>query len=302
MKQTLLPFFLFLSVKIFAQADVAKKTAPPVKIFYSQKLINAKTTEVLGKGILAFEVTHNFGDIAGTNGGVKRFFGLDNASDVRIGFQLGLSDKLNIVAARAKGAGIVQQLYELGLKYQVAQQKEDPSHPLAVTVYVNNVISGMQANTVIDQENSFTTTGSRMSQAAQVMLARKIGKAGLQLSPTYVHTNYVQPGDDKNLFALGFAARIPLSSTMFLLVDYFHSFRSTSSKDFYNSQGIKFYDALGAGLEILTAGHVFHINFTNSTEIIENRFLPRTVTSWGKGQFRWGFSIARNFSVFTSKK
>jgi hypothetical protein len=302
MKQALLLLFLFLSVEAFTQSDVTNKTSPPIKVFYSQKLINSKTVEVLQRGILAFEVTHNFGDIAGTNGGVKRFFGLDNASDVRIGFQLGLSDKLNIIAARAKGAGIVQQLWELGLKYQVAQQKEDAAHPLAITIYANNVISGMQANTVADQENSFSGTSSRMSQVVQVMLARKIGKTGLQLSPTYVHTNYVQPGDDKNLFALGAAARIPLSSRMFLLVDYFHSFRSTSSKDFYNSQGIKFYDVLGAGLEILTAGHVFHINFTNSTEILENRFLPRTVTSWGKGQFRWGFAIARNFSVFKSKK
>ncbi len=57
------------------------------------------------KGILEFKVTHNFGDIAGDFGGIKNFFGLDNATDVRIGFQYGLSKRINLIAARAKGAG-----------------------------------------------------------------------------------------------------------------------------------------------------------------------------------------------------
>ena len=65
---------------------------------------------MLTPGILEFRVTHNFGDIAGDNGGVKNFFGLDNAADVRIGFQYGVSKRLNLIAARIKGAGSVRQM------------------------------------------------------------------------------------------------------------------------------------------------------------------------------------------------
>ena len=54
--------------------------------------------------------------------------------------------------------------------------------------------------------------------------------------------------------------------------------------------GFTFHDVFGIGVEILTAGHVFHLNFTNARNILENRFLAHTTGSWGEGQFRWGFT------------
>jgi hypothetical protein len=151
-------------------------------------------------------------------------------------------------------------------------------------------------------ENSFAEFGDRFSQVVQLMLAKKLGKASLQLNPLYLHTSYVVPNDDKNIFALGGAVRLPLSKKFVLLADYFHPFRSQSSKDFFKTQGVKFYDPLGIGFEILTEGHVFHINFTNATEILENRFIRRTVTSWGDGEFRWAFTVSRNFILSRNKK
>src|SRR5688572_281315 len=74
-----------------------------VWLFSAPKLINANTVEMILPGILEFKVTHNFGDIAGDEGGIDKFFGLDNVEDVRIGFQYGLSKRFNISAARAKG-------------------------------------------------------------------------------------------------------------------------------------------------------------------------------------------------------
>ena len=74
-----------------------------VKVFNSLKLINANTVEVLHKGALEFKVIHNFYDLGGSNGGVHHFFGLDNAADVKIVFQVGLTDKLNIVGGRTRG-------------------------------------------------------------------------------------------------------------------------------------------------------------------------------------------------------
>jgi hypothetical protein len=125
----------------------------------------------------------------------------------------------------------------------------------------------------------------------------------LQLSPTYLHKHYVIPGDQSDLFALGGGLRIPISKRFIFIADYFHTFRSQASKDlYYNLQRVHFYDALGVGFEIVTQGHVFHMNFTNATEIDENRFISRTTTSWGKGEFRWGFTISRNFILFRDKK
>jgi Membrane bound beta barrel domain (DUF5777) len=279
-----------------------KEESQSVKTFYSQKLINAKTVEVLRKGILEFNVSHSFGDIGGDVGGASTFFGLDNATDVKIGFQAGLSDKVNMVLARVRGAGSVRQQLELGLKWQLLAQTMDNQNPVSLTIYANNVVAMQKALNTPGFENSYEKFGDRHSQIIQLMLARKAGKASFQISPTYLHTNYVIPGDDKNIFALGGAVRLPLSKKIVLLADYFHPFRSQSRKDLFASQGIKFYDPFGVGLEIVTEGHVFNINFTNATELLENRFLRHTVTNWGDGEFRWAFTISRSFILFRSKK
>jgi Membrane bound beta barrel domain (DUF5777) len=317
---------LFISAGAFAQEDTAvaklmssmddkiaaTKTTTPV--FYSQKLINANTVEVLHKGILEFKVIHNFGDVAGTNGGIKRFFGLDNAADVKIAFQAGLTDKLNVVAARVRGGGNLQQLFETGIKYQFLRQEDnDKKHPISVTAYANLVICAMKADTgsaagqLAIKENHFDKFSDRLSQLVQVMIARRFGKISLQLSPTYLHTNYVVTNDQKSMFALGAGARVPLSKKFVLVADYFHAFRSAASENALKTQyagqyDVNRYHTFGVGVEIVTPGHLFHLNFTNATNILENRFIPRTFSSWSKGQYRWGFTVARNFVVFRDKK
>jgi len=151
-------------------------------------------------------------------------------------------------------------------------------------------------------ENSFEDFGSRHSQVVQVLMARKFGKVSLQLNPLYLHTNYVEPNAQKDLFAVGGAIRLPLSKKIVLIADYFHTFRSQKSIDFFASQGIKFYDPFGIGFEIITEGHVFHLNFTNATDILENRFIRGTTSSWADGEFRWAFTLSRNFVLFRDKK
>ena len=294
---------IFLYLVMMALTSVAqekpeegkKKDSEPVWVFSSPRLINSNTVEMIPNGILEFKVTHNFGDLAGDNGGIKNFFGLDNATDIRIGFQYGLSRKVNLVAARAKGAGGLQQLYELGAKYRILQQTNDNAIPLSLALYGNMVVSAMAEGANPGQENSFDGFSDRLSQVLQLLLARRFGKYSFQLSPTLVHHNYVVPGDNNTILALGAGARLPVAGRLSIIVDYFHSFRSKASRDFFRSQDIRFYPALGVGVEFLTAGHVFHLNFTNATEILENRFIPRTTTSWGKGQFRWGFTVSRDF-------
>ncbi len=119
------------------------------------------------------------------------------------------------------------------------------------------------------------------------------------------------------MFALGGAVRFPVTKNFNFIVDYFHPFRSKSSKDFFktiddtynppsdvvfNPVPIKFYDPLGISFEFITPGHVFNLNFTNTTEILENRFIPKTTSSWTKGKFRWGFTISRKFVICRPKE
>lgn len=276
----------------------------PVQIFSSEKAINANTPETVGKGKMAFKVSHNFGDIAGDNGGIKNFFGLDNSTDVRIAFQVGLGKRFDAIAARAKGAGLQQQLWEMGLKYKILEQIEnDPSHPLSVALFANMVIASNKANLFPNQENSYKNFSDRVSNVLQLIIARRMGKVSLQLNPTFLTRGYAISYDQKSMFALGGAIRVPLiENRLNLLVDYFHPFRREALEDSFRvNDNIRFYDPLGIGFEFITSGHHFRLNFTNTTEILENRFLPRTITSWGKGQFRWCFTISRTFTLWRDK-
>jgi hypothetical protein len=309
MKRSLFFVLIFTFINSFGQETTIIKTPTKseftnTKVFYAQKVINSKSVEVHPKGIMDFSIDHYFGDIGGDQGGPKHgFFGLDGIKDVRIGFQLGLTNRLNIIFARAKGSGNVTNQYEWGLKYQALRQKDnDPTHPLSLTFFANDVLSAMRSggDTSTDFENSFENFGSRHSQVVQVLAARKFGKVSLQLNPIYLHTNYVELNAQENLFAVGGAIRLPLSKKFVLLADYFHTFRTPNSLD--SAHTIGFHDPFGIGFEIITEGHVFHLNFTNSTDILENRFIRATTSSWGDGQFRWAFTLTRNFVVFRDKK
>ena len=67
---------------------------------------------------------------------------LDNARDVRIGFHIGLTNRLDVNFARVKGAGSVNRLYELAFKYLLMQQlKDDPKHPLSIALFVNAAVA-----------------------------------------------------------------------------------------------------------------------------------------------------------------
>jgi len=293
----------------------AQEKKRPVKIFNSEKVINANTTEVVARGKMEFNVSHDFMDIAGRQGGIKKFYGFDNSTDVRIGFHIGLTDRLNLNFAHSKGdsRGLIpdvagrptkylpNQLYEIALKYQLLRQLEnDPHHPIAVTFFFNNVTSAV--DTAIT-DYKFKNLGDRMSQVYQVIIAKKIGKVSIQLSPTLVHQDYVLNNDDATTFALGGAMRIPFSLRFAFLVDYIHCFISDTKKTSYNNNnGVTFRDPLGFGFEVTTAGHVFSLKFTNTSAILENQYIPYNSTSWGKGQYRWAFNISRTFSLWRPKE
>ena len=122
---------------------------------------------------------------------------------------------MNLIAARAKGLVVTQQ-WELGLKWQLLHQVDnDPTYPISMTVYVNDVVSAQQRTT--NPETSFEDFGGPHRQIIQLLVPRKFGKVSLQLNPLYLHTSHVIPYDDKNIFALGGAIRIPLSKKIVIL-------------------------------------------------------------------------------------
>ena len=275
---------------------------PVIATFKSVDVINGRSNETLKKHNLLFTVAHRFGDIAGKNGGGKTLFGMDDIYDVLIGFDYGISDKLTLGAGRDKGApnGVntdQSSLYYLSVKYRLWQQTTDNHIPFCVTLFARGLFSSMHRIDKPGSDADFQGFGDRTSAVAQLIVARKFSENfSLEISPTYLRRNLVSVLEMKDMFAMGIGARVRVSRHMAVVADYFIPLRSSESTDYYKQQfGQDFYNALGVGLEIETGGHVFHINFTNSTSIMETQFIPSTTTSWAKGQFRWGFNLSRTF-------
>ncbi|MES2826644.1 MAG: DUF5777 family beta-barrel protein [Bacteroidota bacterium] len=311
-KGTIVLLVLMSAHPAFSQTDlenalnsVPKTREKVMATFKSTKLINLHTNETIHKNELDFKVDHRFGDIAGDNGGVRQFFGLDNSTDIRIGFDYGVTDRLTAGLARAKGATVVQQLYELSLKYRLIEQTTDDQVPVSITLFGSNTIAAVKANR--DDPTSaisYQNFSDRMNYVSQLIIARKFNSNfSVTLVPTYIHRNYTAFRDQNELFAIGAGGRLKVSKWMSLVVDYVLPFRNEEQQEYLEGVNLsKFYNPLGVGLEMETGGHVFHLNFTNATAIQEMQFIPDTKSSWSKGQYRWGFSISRRFSFNKDKE
>jgi hypothetical protein len=269
------------------------KPEPVLATFKSTRLILSETSETIKKNNLNFMVIHRFGDIGGTDGGGKTMWGLDNSSDIYIGFEYGLTNNLDIDFGRSK----YEQLLELGLKYNLLHQTADNGIPVALTIVGKTGLKPYSVST-----NVFDDYTNRLNYFAQLIVARKFTPAlSIEVAPSYLRNNLpfpYLPGNSQNVFSLSAAGRLKFSKRAGIVIDYAHPFSSFRS----NSNSPKFYDPLGVGIEIETGGHVFTLNFSNAQAISPINYLSNTTSNWGKGQYRLGFTISRVFSFNRKQK
>lgn len=283
MKQLLLLFCL--SSLSMARAQNVEET------FSGTRVINGHSVETLKKRILEFRVEHRFGDIAGANGGVQQFFGFDQAADVRFAFEYGISDKWMIGLGRSKGTSEpYRSLVDGFTKYRFLTQEKNGT-PLSMAVMGSTSITYMTASTDLEQVTSFPKFTHRLAYSLQLIAARKFGEHfSAQLMPTYVHRNYVGITDVNGLFSIGGALNYKINKTYGIIVEYYHNFNPSGFRaDTRNSLGVAF--------EWSTNGHNFKMNLTNSRGFGETQFIPYTYSNWLDGEFRFGFSISRNFKL-----
>ena len=296
MKNYLFLLILLLGTFHLVAQDEAESTETQEDVytyqtFKSVRIINMHSTETQDKRTLNFVIGHKFGDLAGTNGGLQSFFGLENASDVMIGFEYGITDNIAVGIARVKGAGALRQNFVGTLKYRILRQKNAKGMPLTMT-FVGTSNYTTQKSIPGETIRAFTKFSHRFAYSAQLIVARKFGERfSFQVSPGYVHRNVVPFVDSNGLFYVGAAARLQISKVFGIIADANVPFSAMRTK----SNG--FYPAIGVGLEMETGGHIFQLNFTNATGITETDYIPYTRSNWLDGQFRLGFTISRTFKL-----
>ena len=248
--------------------------------FKGTHIINAQSVETPGKGTLAFLIQHRFGTL---NSGAYNFFGLDQAV-LRLSFEYGITDRLAVGIGRSSQ----EKIFDGFLKYRALRQTTGPRPmPVSVTLFASSAITTLRFNE-LGVERS---TASRLDYTYQVLLARKFSPdLSVQLIPTLIHRNFVaSPQMQNDVFALGAGLRQKLTKRVAFTADYFYLLPGNTADTYRN--------ALAAGFDIETGGHVFQLHLTNSKGMVEKLFVPQTDGKFFDGDIYFGFTIVRNFTI-----
>lgn len=247
--------------------------------FKTTRIINGQSVENIAGGNLNFVIGHRFGKI---NDGAYQLFGLDQ-STIRLGFEYGISDRLNIGIGRSS----YLKTGDGSLKFKLLRQSN--KIPVTTTLFASMAVNGMKWSEP-ERTNYFS---SRLSFAYQVLIAHKFTNAfSLQLSPSLVHRNLVGTTEDQNdIYAIGIGGRIKLSNRVSLNAEYYYQLPGINADKTYNSVAL--------GFDIETGGHIFQLQVTNSKGMIGEYFIPTTSGNILDGDIYFGFNINR---VFTIKK
>lgn len=275
------------------ESDMNVSPSYTTSTFRGTRLVNFHTCEVVQLNSLDFRISHRFSDL---NSGLKNLYGLDGPASMRLGLEYSPDGRFQFGMGRTN----VEKMLDGFIKYRLLRQRVDDKIPISVTL-----LSCIDITTMEDQEKVLTGVdryqyfSSRLSYAFQLMIAKKFNdKFSFQLAPSLVHYNLVQAISDRNdIFSIVGVSKFMLRKRIALSGEYCYNINHYSSdkeKKYFNSASI--------GLDFITDGHVFSIDFSNSIGIDESQTIARTTGNWLKGEVKLGFNISRTFSFKPNHK
>lgn len=281
-----------LSCSAFAQDDLMKmleeetgkneKHEYTTATFKTTRIINGHSVENVAAGVLDLRIGHRFGYI---NGGAYELFGLDQAT-MRLGLDYGLTKRWMIGIGRST----YQKQFDGFTKFKLLRQ-ENSGMPVTASVMASMMYKSLRFDNV-SRENYYT---SNLFYCGQILIGRKFNESlSLQLMPTIVHFNLVKGTSNPNdIFALGGGGRLKLSKRVSVNAEYYYQLPGYMLAGAQNS--------LAIGFDIETGGHVFQLNFTNSTGMTERSFISETTGDFFEGDIHFGFTISRVFTIVKPK-
>jgi len=267
---------------LFALMDIPETTQITYATFKGTKIINAQTNETPGEGVVQYIISHRFGSFS--NDYFYNFLGLDIAQ-IRMQFDYGLSDRLNIGVGRSSYLKVVDGF----VKYRLLRQKSGTeSFPISLTLYSSAFYRGARYLDGVDHYMS-----DRLSYHNQAIFARKFGeKLSLLAAPSAVHLNLVPDASDPNTtFHLQLGGRYKISNRMAITGEF-----CPGSNNEY-SNGTRFYTPFALGMDIETGGHVFQFHVSNTNAMSDPLWMAQNPYNPWDGSLFLGFNISRVFTA-----
>ncbi|HOS47819.1 MAG TPA: DUF5777 family beta-barrel protein, partial [Bacteroidia bacterium] len=191
-------------LKMLQQGDSSTYKRPVGAAFKTIKIINLQTAELLGKQLMDVRITHRFGAIGTSTNGKSSYhniWGFDESSDIRIGFDFGITDNLNVGFARSKN----HENWELSGKYRFLRQRRNNSIPFTAALFANMTFSTKDdPRLIFDNPSSSEEFSRRFAYSSQLVLQRKFSKRiSLELVPGMVYHNFVESYEDNLALSCG---------------------------------------------------------------------------------------------------
>ncbi len=299
-----LSVFCLFSISSFAQSytnttPVPKDTITPT--WNDVRIINSPTTKTAPPHFLDVYFMHRFGNMGeASNGGAHSLYGFDVASDIVVGFDLGLSKRLMVGFSRSKQ----QEMLDFYGKYKILYQKKGGS-PFSMAISEDIGFIPQDTSTFYKGSNIPTSRRNfydRFDYLTQLIIDTRINKhISLEIIPTLCHRNHVIETSNSNngafdandIPAIGAGGRYMITKQLGIVADYYYII----SKFRMNNPDQAYYNSLSLGIEVFTGGHVFEINLSNASGLLGNTLIPSTTDTWTKGGFKLGFTIMRAFGV-----
>jgi hypothetical protein len=261
--------------------DSSKEKEIVKATFKTSRIVIGQSVESPHAGDLLFTISHHFGNISN---GAYEFYGL-TTSTVRLGLDYGITNRLSA----AIGICTFEKNLDGCVKYKILVQSTG-KHEMPITLsYFGEIDETLLKWEYPEIRNYFIY---KFSYANQLLIARKFSNSlSLQLSPTFIHYNFVKRViDQNNLFAIGGGGRFKITKRTTINIEYYYLLPGQTAKNFNN--------ALSVGFDFETGGHVFQVFLTNSQPLFTRGFIAETSGSWAKGTISLGFNINRVFTLF----
>jgi len=273
--------FAAIGINSYAQDEATGPDRRPVQnVFQSSLLIDQQTTTGPYKGGLELIIHHRFGTM---ENGLKDLIGIYAPSNIRMGFNYGITEKLSVGIGTEKNNKI-QDIYA---KYLILQQKKT-GMPVSVS-YLLQVGVDARTDETFGANYSFT---NRFSYFNQLIVSKKFGKKlSLQVAPSFTHINAVDSTLRNDYIGISAGGRFKLFNEFSVIATYDQGFSFLGERSYMIAPK----PGVGLGIEIGTPTHCFQAFVGNFDKIIPQKNFAENQNTVGNKKILIGFNLTVRF-------
>ncbi|NOZ47588.1 MAG: hypothetical protein GXO79_12525 [Chlorobi bacterium] len=244
-------------------------------------IIENQTIIAPKKGNLQFTIHHRMGKM---NNGISDLFGIYAASNIRLGLNYGITDKLMVGFGTEKS----NKMQEFMWKYAILQQTKSGSMPVSISYFGNFVINANEKMT-FGKDYAFS---DRLSYFNEVIIARKFNKKlSAQITAGFAHINAVDSVWQNQKANISFGGRYRVYNDISILAEYGLPVTVSDLESYQNEVEPNY----AFGMEIATGTHTFQIFATTYNNIIAQKNIIYNMNELNSKGLSIGFNITVRF-------